>query len=109
MRRALLGALLVAGLCGCYRTVYRNLEPPVPAPPARGGYAHSASWRSFFLWGWLPHEVVIDAAAECGGAAHVRELRTRQSFTQGLVETFARSGVNVYSPWTGDVVCDTDP
>ena len=96
-------------LAGCYRTVYRNVEPfDAPAPPVRM-VPRSPSWRSFFLYGWVPPAVVVDAAGECGGAGRVRELRTRKTFTQGLVDAFASSGVNVYSPWTGEVVCDPSP
>jgi hypothetical protein len=107
-RRLLVGcALLVVTAGGCFRTVYRNLEPPGASVPAGRSAPRSPSWRSFFLSGWVPPEVVVDAGAECGGAGRVHELRTRQTFTQGLVETFATSGVmNVYSPWTGEVVCD---
>lgn len=70
----------------------------------------SSSWRSFYLYGYLPSELVVDAAAECGGAARVREIRTRQTFTQGLISMFATSsGVNAYAPWTGEVLCVEDP
>jgi hypothetical protein len=94
---------------GCYRTVYRNLEPPGATAHARVAPQRSSSWRNFFLYGWLPREVVVQAGAECGGAANVREIRTRRSFRQGLVAKFASSaGVNVYSPWTGAVVCGED-
>jgi Bor protein len=103
--RRLVAAAVALALTGCFRTVYRNVEPfDAPAPGVQM-VPRSPEWRSFFLYGWLPHEVAVDAAAECGGASRVRELRTRQTFTQALVGTFASSGVNVYSPWTGEVVC----
>jgi hypothetical protein len=55
-------------------------------------------------------EARVNAAAECGGAANVHEIRTRRSFNQGLVAAFASSsGVNVYSPWTGEVICADAP
>ena len=91
---------------GCYRTVYRRLEPPGEAARSRAEPRRSPAWRSFFLYGWLPGQLVVHAAAECGGAVNVREIRTRRTFGQGLVAKFASSaGVNVYSPWTGEVVC----
>jgi Bor protein len=91
---------------GCYRTVYRNFEPPGDTSAARLGARRSPAWRHFFLYGWVPHEVVVHAAAECGGAANVREIRTRRTFGQGLVASFATTGgVNVYSPWIGEVIC----
>ena len=95
---------------GCFRTVYRNLEPTdAVSRPATIGPTSSSPWRSFFLYGWLPPEVVVHAAAECGGATSVYEIRTRRTFVQGLVARFASSGVNVYSPWTGEVVCSAPP
>ncbi len=101
--------LVVTVSAGCFRTVYRNLEPieerVAVAPRGRA----SNPWRSFFLYGWFPHELAIDAAAECGGAAHVDEIRTRQTFTEGLVDSFANTGgVNVYSPWNAEIVCAPD-
>jgi len=110
MRHGLVLACVLVAAAGCsrYRLVYRDLEPAdAPSPPV-AATRRSSPWRSFFLYGWLPPEVAIDAAAECGGVARVRELRTSRSFSQGMVETFAWSGVNVYSPWTAQVVCDGD-
>ena len=101
-----LGCVLACASSACYRTVYRQLEPS--RETARAGVAarSSAGWRSFFLYGWVPRELVVHAAAECGGSGNVREIRTRRTFGQGLVAKFASSvGVNVYSPWTGEVVC----
>src|SRR5206468_8903073 len=110
IRRSLVAAVILpCMLAGCFRTVYRNLEPLDMAPMPARAVPRSPSWRSFFLYGWLPHQVVVDAAGECGGATRVRELRTRQTFTQGLVDSFASSGVNVYSPWTAEVVCEPSP
>jgi hypothetical protein len=106
---ALAAGVLLLGATGCFRTVYRNLEPPGAALPPMPLAPRSSPWRSFFLYGYLPPELIVDAAAECGGADRVREIRTRQTFTQGLVETFASSGgVNVYSPWSAEVVCVHD-
>jgi len=109
-RRWIVGCAIVCMATGCYRTVYRNFEPGNTAR-ARTESRHSPSWRSFFLYGWLPRELVVQAGAECGGAANVREIRTRRTFQQALVAKLASSaGVNVYSPWTGQVVCgEHDP
>jgi hypothetical protein len=102
----IVGGVLLCAVTGCYRTVYRNLEPPGDPSAARITARRSPAWRHFFLYGWVPHEVVVQAAAECGGGANVREIRTRRTFGQGMVATFATTGgVNVYSPWIGEVVC----
>jgi hypothetical protein len=104
--RWLLAGVLACASIGCYRAVYRNLEPPGTTVERVVAVRRPSAWRSFFLYGWMPREARVNAAAECGGAANVREIRTRRTFTQGLVAAFASSsGVNVYSPWTGEVVC----
>jgi hypothetical protein len=108
--RWLLAGILACASIGCYRTVYRNLEPPGTTVERAGGVRRPSAWRSFFLYGWVPREARVNAAAECGGVANVSEIRTRRSFTQGLVAAFASSsGVNVYSPWTGEVICADAP
>jgi len=108
--RWVLAAILACAGIGCYRTVYRNLEPPGLTVEEIQSVRRSSGWRSFFLYGWVPGEVLVHAAAECGSAANVREIRTRRTFNQALVATFASSsGVNVYSPWTGEVVCGERP
>jgi hypothetical protein len=105
----IVGCAIVCASTGCYRTVYRNFALPGDTARPRTESRHSSSWRSFFLYGWLPRELVVQAGAECGGATRVREIRTRRTFQQGLVAKFASSaGVNVYSPWTGEVVCGED-
>lgn len=100
---------LLALTAGCYRSAYTGLARPDAALAATPATPRSSSWRSFYLYGYLPSELVIDAGAECGGAGRVREIRTRQTFTQGLISMFATSsGVNAYAPWTGEVVCVDD-
>ena len=99
--------LFLVVTAGCYRAVYANLEPPSTEYAAQAAARPTSSWRSFYLYGYLPPELAVDAAAECGGAGRVREIRTRQTFTQGLIRIFATSsGVNAYAPWTGEVVCN---
>ena len=98
---ALAGCLAVLG---CYRTTYRNFGIPTgtsvttPAP-------HPPSWQHFFLWGWVPSERVIPASRICG-EGHVKEIRTRQTFLEGLVEQLCSYYVNIYSPYDAEVVCD---
>jgi Bor protein len=109
-RHWIFACVLACVLSGCFRTVYRNLEPPGTTPAPRAAVRRSPAWRSFFLYGWVPRELVVHAAVECGGARNVREIRTRRTFGQSLVASFASSsGVNIYSPWTGEVVCGTGP
>ena len=109
--RGWLACLAVAcALTGCYRTVYRNVEPLGADVPPAAAAPRSPEWRSFFLYGWVPREVVVHAAAECGGAARVREIRTRRTFGEGMTAAFASTGgVNIYSPWTAEVVCTDAP
>jgi hypothetical protein len=106
---ALLVATLAVSSVGCYRAVYTGLGPPGTANTRVASGPRSSAWRSFYLYGYLPAELGVDAAAECGGPDRVREIRTREAFTQGLIRTFASSsGVNVYAPWTGEVICASD-
>jgi len=92
------------------RTVYINLHPAGVASVSEPSPVLSPSpryWRDFFLFGWVPGELVVDAAADCGGAEHVERIETQQSFVQRLIAMLARSTlINVYSPYTGRVVCD---
>ena len=90
LRVALLCLCLATGP-SCARTVYTNLHP---------------HWRHFFLYGWIPGEMVIDAAAYCGGTDRIERIETRESFVQGFIAAFAGYYVNIYSPYTGRVVCD---
>src|SRR5690242_17084612 len=66
--RIVLACALGCATTGCFRTVYRELEPPGTMPPAGTPARHSSPVRSFFLYGWVPRERVVQAAAECGGA-----------------------------------------
>lgn len=108
-RRLAFTLLLCAVLSGCFRTTYVNLHPADAAPPSeppsvqprRGG-----AWQSFFLYGWVPGDRQIDAAARCGGGEHVESIETRRTFLEGLVAAFAGYYINVYSPWNGRVNCD---
>jgi hypothetical protein len=112
MRRLSFAALglILLGTSGCARTVYRNVEPSVtlaPRAPSRHLRGESG-WRHFFLFGWVPSEQIVDAAAECGGAQYVSEIRTEQSFVQGVLYVLTNVYVTVYAPYTGEVVCVGD-
>lgn len=96
---------------GCYRTTYLNLTPTekTEAAPVPGAATQShGHWQHFFLFGWIPEVKVIRAAQLCG-TGRVQQIHTEQTFLQGLVETLASYYVNIYSPWTGMVVCTTGP
>ena len=110
MRRArplaLVGILLAAS--GCFRTVYHHLEPPSYQPATqsvRPNRELNSGWQHFFIYGWAPGEKVIDAAGRCGGAGQVQEIRTEQTFLQGFIGAVAGYYINIYSPYTGEVVC----
>lgn len=42
----------------------------------------------------------------CGGDAHVARIETRQTFVQGLIQSFAGYYINIYAPYNGAVKCD---
>jgi hypothetical protein len=113
MKTARLFAVAIALLAatGCFRTVYHHLEPPTYEPatqPVRPDRENNSGWQGFFLYGWAPGEKVIDAAARCGGPGQVQEIRTEQSFLQGFVGVITTYYINIYSPYTGEVVCVGD-
>jgi hypothetical protein len=93
---------------GCYTTTYYNLGPE-SQPPAVHATAKKTVpryWRSFFVYGWSPAELQVDAAESCEGLDHVDRLETEQTFVQGLIATFAGYYINIYSPYSARVVCD---
>ena len=108
MRRSACLLLLVALALGCARTRYVNLHPQRPPPdhPTATETPVARGWRSFFLYGWVPSSLVLDAREACRGTAHVERIETRQTFLQGLVRSFAGLVVNVYAPYNARVVCD---
>ena len=105
---ALAAVLLAAS--GCFRTVYHHLEPPSyqPATQSPRVVREDSGWQHFFIYGWAPGEKVIDAAGRCGGAGQVQEIRTEQTFLQGFIGEIAGYYINIYSPYTGEVVCVGD-
>jgi hypothetical protein len=109
LRIVLLCFLFLTVAPSCARTVYTNLHPQLPAPTVaiEADRSSPQHWRSFFVFGWGPRELVIDAAAYCNGADRVERIETQQTFAQGLVAVFASYYINIYSPYTGRVVCDS--
>ena len=109
MRARVVFLLALTLLTSCYRTHYENFSPanpnraPLQQPTPR--HQHGSGWRSFFLWGWVPSEIVIDARTACGGAENVDSIETRRTFVEGLVAAFAGFYVNIYSPYNGAVFC----
>jgi hypothetical protein len=106
-----LAPCLVIGLsCNTttYYTTYYNFEPQSRSEPSHSGAEPKVPqyWRSFWVYGWFPGEIRIDAARSCGGIEHVKRLETGQTFVQGLLAGVARHYINIYSPYSARVVCD---
>lgn len=106
---SILVAVALAVTPGCYRTRYVHFEPAATTEPTTPFTPATSGWRHFFLYGWVPDELRIDAASQCGGPEHVHSIETEQTFLQGLIATFATYYINIYAPWTGRVVCDAPP
>lgn len=106
-RTVALGSILLALiLAGCFRTHYINLDPPGTDSPGTVATRSSISgWQHFFIWGWVPRERVIEAEKVCGPGAHVQEIRTQQTFLEGLVQQLASYYINIYSPYDAEVFC----
>jgi Bor protein len=99
----------LAIVLGCYTTTYVNFAPESQANPA--AHIHAVQtvpqyWRSFWIYGWAPGEMRIDAVGSCGGIEHVEKIETEQTFVQGLIAAFAGYYINIYSPYSARVVCD---
>ncbi len=103
---AMMITILVALSTGCFTTTYGNLYSTGHTPPAdsQPTIANASGWQSFFIFGWVPGEKVIDSKGICG-EGRVKEIRTQRSFVQGLIAAVAGYYINVYSPWTGETVC----
>jgi len=106
-------ALLIVVAClplasGCYTTTYYNLSREPHAEPSHLGTEpdNHQYWRHFWVYGWGPDVLRIDAAAACGGIEHVERLETERTFLQGLIAAFAGYYINIYSPYSARVVCD---
>ncbi len=91
----------------CARTVYTNLHPAAPTPdgPLQASRTTPQYWRHFFIFGWVPGELPIDAEEYCGSTEAIERIETRQTFAQGLIAAIAGYYINIYSPYSGRVVC----
>ncbi|MEN8183664.1 MAG: hypothetical protein ABFS46_14135 [Myxococcota bacterium] len=100
-------------LASCYRTHYVNFSPQnpdrAPAATAAAPVRSGGGWQDFFLYGWVPGELTIDARQKCRGAENVDSVRTRRTFLEGLVAAVAGFYINIYSPWDGAVYCQEAP
>ena len=109
---ALVGVLAVSS--GCYKTTYYNFVPDNGTKPEHGRFQDLSAeppryWRSFWIYGWVPAEMNIFADRECGGAEHIVQIETQRTFVQGLIAAFAGYYINIYSPYSGRVLCDHSP
>lgn len=106
--RCALLILILAATPSCFRTVYTNLHPeiPVPSPKAEADRTPPQYWRHFFVFGWVPDEMVIDAEHYCDGTGRIDRVESERSLAQGVIAAFAGYYINIYSPYTGRVVCD---
>ena len=109
LRIALFCLLFLTVAPSCAKTVYTNLHPQLPAPATSvdGDQSSPKHWRNFFVFGWAPGELVIDAAAYCSGTDRIERIETQQTFVQALIAAFASYYINIYSPYTGRVVCES--
>ena len=108
-------AILVVclGLTACYRTHYANFSPQNPIRSSSAAAAtpvrSTNGWQHFFLYGWVPTKLTIDAKQECGGPHGVTSIATRQTFLEGLVGAVAGFYINIYMPWDAVVHCGAPP
>ena len=111
MRWKLAALLCLVLLTACYRTHYTNFSPANPnlAPQTTQPVKRGSGWQHFFIWGWIPSELTIDARQDCGGAENVHSIQTRRTFLEGLVAAFAGYYINIYSPWDGTLYCRQHP
>ena len=104
--------LLVTTLgCATYHTTYTNLHPPGQDPVGDAGATLEEAgffdgWEHFWIFGLLPLENRVAAAAECESAG-VEQVRTYQSGLQFLLSNVqgAFIFVNVWSPYTAKIDC----
>ena len=111
MRNLIISTFIIISLTGCFRTEYANVLPKeapmsVPvSPEAINPLSRSGGWQSFFIYGWVPGEKVINATAACGSAEDIGVIKTQRTFLEGLVAAIAGFYINIYSPWDGAVYC----
>ena len=112
MRRTIACLVLVAFsslATGCFKATYLNLyseDYTIPEGSPATNF-ESDGWRNFFIFGQIPGELVIDARRLCG-EGHVAEIETRWTFLQVVLTGVSTAFfVNLYSPITGKVICDS--
>jgi len=105
---AVVCASVVLASSGCFRTQYVNFVAPYQEPVAFNATPSGApsSWQHYFLFGWIPASRTLKAGEACGGADRIQSIETRETFLQGFVAMLASYYVNIYSPYTGKVVCE---
>ena len=111
MREALALSFLLLLSTSCFRTHYENFSPANPnlAPQTAQPVKRGSGWQHFFIYGLVPSELTIDAREQCGGTENLHSIQTRQTFIEGLVESFAGFYINIYAPWDGAVYCRQKP
>lgn len=109
--RSLVFMVLVSLLAtGCHRTVYTNLsgsqqeKANIERLEQMRDY-DDTTWQHFFVYGWVPSELIIDASKYCQRRNNVVAIKTRQTFAEGLVAALAGNYINIYSPYDAHVVC----
>jgi hypothetical protein len=104
--------VLCVALSGCFRTTYRNFGIAAAPPPVGTATTQVSNeeWRIFGFYGWSPREMLIPADDICKSAGGVQEIRTRRTFFQALLWALqvGWTGVDLYSPYYGAVVCAGD-
>ena len=112
MRKILLILILVFSVSGCYKTVYMNVQgdkAPVKMTLEQLEKApgfDETDWHHYFIYGLIPNEKTFDAGKLCNGPENILSINTKQTFVQGFVEHLASYYINIYSPYSGQVVCD---
>jgi hypothetical protein len=112
MRRIVIPLFCLSLATACYRTHYTNFSPANPnrtPQAAQQPVKRGSGWQHFFIYGWVPSELTIDARNDCGEADNIESIRTRRTFLEGLVASVAGFYINIYSPWDGAVYCRQPP
>ena len=112
MRQMLLILVLVFSVSGCYKTVYMNVQgDKAPAKMTLEQLEQvpgfdETDWHHYFIYGLIPNDKTFDAGKTCNGSENILSINTKQTFLQILTERLATYYINIYSPYSGQVVCD---